>query len=243
MNTVRALSVATVLVVDDDPGTITTFAYALRAAGRRVLTADAGRDAIRQVADADVVVCDLNLPDISGLDVCRAMRGAGVSAPFVMITGFGTMDAALEAGRLGACRFLEKPIDTNELVAVVDQQLRHQERRTPPLGYVLQMARITDALDRHYMNSSLSVHDVARLVGLSTRHICRVVKAQRGMTFEAMLRQRRVSAAQQLLEMSPLTAKEIAFRAGFGSASLLTRTFREAVGMSPSDFRRRQSSN
>src|SRR5436305_660789 len=75
------MSPRTVLLVDDDPGTVMTFALSLRASGCRVLTADNGHDAIRmtEAGAPDVIVCDLNLPDLSGVDVCRTIRRAGIT--------------------------------------------------------------------------------------------------------------------------------------------------------------------
>jgi DNA-binding response OmpR family regulator len=127
---------ATVLVVDDDPGTVMTFAYALRTTGCRVLTASTGTEAIRQVglATPDLVLCDLSLPDISGIDVCRALRKASVAAAFVIVTGFASVSTAFEAGQYGATGFIEKPVDVDDLVAVVEEQLREQHGKTAPLG-------------------------------------------------------------------------------------------------------------
>src|SRR5580765_5585364 len=135
------LSTATVLVVDDDPGTVTTFAYALRTAGCRVVTAATGGEAIHRAGETapDLVLCDLNLPDLSGIDVCRALGGRSVAAPFVIVTGFASLAAALEAGHIGASRFLEKPVDVDDLVAIVEEQLREHYGRSGPLGYEVQM--------------------------------------------------------------------------------------------------------
>jgi YesN/AraC family two-component response regulator len=190
---------------------------------------------------ADVVLCDLNLPDISGLDVCRAMRQAGIVAPFVMITGFGTMQSALEAGRLGATGFLEKPLDIDEVVAVVEQQLSDRRSRTPALGYEAQMARIAQEIERRYFDPELSVGTVAHLVGLSKQHVCRVIRVRHQRTFGAFVREMRVCEARRLLESSLLTVKEIAFRVGFRSDSRFVRTFRHVTNLSPAEYRRRRT--
>ena len=153
------LSAATVLVVDDDPGTVMTFAYALRTTGCRVLTASTGTEAIRQVglATPDLVLCDLSLPDISGIDVCRALRKASVAAAFVIVTGFASVSTAFEAGQYGATGFIEKPVDVDDLVAVVEEQLREQHGKTAPLGYEVQMTRIMHVIERDYADPRLSV--------------------------------------------------------------------------------------
>jgi two-component system, response regulator YesN len=237
------LSTATVLVVDDDPGTVTTFAYVLKTKGCRVITASNGGDAIRQVDRAvpDLVLCDLSLPDISGIDVCRALRKRSVAAAFVIVTGFASASNAFEAGHCGATGFIEKPVDIDDLVAVVEEQLREHHGKTPPRGYEAQMARITHVIERDYADPRLSVSTVARHVGLSKQHVCRVIKTQHHVRFADFVRNKRISESQRLLADSRWSVKEIAFRVGFRSASQFARTFRKTVGISPSVYQRQQT--
>src|SRR5689334_6687559 len=243
MNNVTALATATVLVVDDDPGTIATFSWALRNAGCRVVTAVSGCEGIERAGETvpDLVLCDLNLPDISGVDVCRALRTRIILSPFVIMTGCASLSAAFEAGHVGATGFLEKPIDVDDLVATAEEQLQEGSGKTAPLGYDAQMGRITHMIERNYADPMLSVRTVARRVGLSTQHVCRVLKVRHQKKFATYLRDLRINEARRLLEDSNLTAKEVAFRVGFRSASQFARTFRDAVGTSPSEYQRGQT--
>ena len=82
----------TVLIIDDDSRTRDTYRVALSASSFDVVTADAGRRgvSIALCLKPDVVVADLRLPDISGVDIIRQLRGFGYYAPAIVITGFAT---------------------------------------------------------------------------------------------------------------------------------------------------------
>jgi FixJ family two-component response regulator len=114
---------STVLLVDDDVGTLETCALILRTAGFDVVTAELGRTGVdlARSGSFEVILSDLCLPDISGLEVLTTLREAGVHSEFVIITGFASVPRAVEAMRLGAADFLEKP--------VFDEDVLHAVRR------------------------------------------------------------------------------------------------------------------
>jgi len=114
-----------VLVVDDEPVVREGIRRVLEAAGMRVAVAADAASAVSHPAAAGcrLVMCDLMLPDHSGIQVLRSLRAARRELPVVMITGYATSenhDMALEAG---ATDFLAKPFEESELLAVVRRAL------------------------------------------------------------------------------------------------------------------------
>src|SRR5947209_5558058 len=101
----RSLGAATrrILVIDDDESTRHTFAIALRLIGFSVVAVESGLQAIRAVKQAsfDLMLVDLQLPDMSGIDVVRSLH-EGERPPFVIISGFLSIARTVEAMRLGA---------------------------------------------------------------------------------------------------------------------------------------------
>jgi ActR/RegA family two-component response regulator len=110
-----------VLIIDDDPGIQETFGFALRLGGFDTAVATLGRDGIDLALrlQPDVVLIDLRLPDISGLDVLRQIAGAPSHPHSIVMTGFGSTRTAIEAMRLGAIDYLEKPVDLDDLLSAV----------------------------------------------------------------------------------------------------------------------------
>jgi AraC-like DNA-binding protein len=106
--------------------------------------------------------------------------------------------------------------------------------------YRAHASRVQFVIEKKYPEPSLTVEAVARAVGISTQHVCRVLRRERGLTFADVLRDVRVREARRLLRESSCSMKEIAFRVGFRHPSQFTRTFTECCGICPSQYRTRE---
>ena len=107
-----------VLVVDDEAATRQILAEAVDAAGYPVDSAANLAEATTKLSagDIDVVLCDIQLPDGSGIDLVRRSREAGLDASFVMVTGFASVETAVEALRAGAFDYIIKPARHQEIL-------------------------------------------------------------------------------------------------------------------------------
>ncbi len=115
----------TLLVVDDEPSILLAFRKAFRDPTLTVLTAEtaaAGLELARE-HHPDVVVLDIHLPDVPGLEMLRRLRELDARSPVVFITGRSTTDTAIEAMKLGAYEYLLKPLELSVLRQVVDRAL------------------------------------------------------------------------------------------------------------------------
>jgi two-component system KDP operon response regulator KdpE len=120
-----------VLVVDDDPSLVKALRIGLTARGDEVVTAHSGTDAIAQVALAnpDLVILDLGLPDLDGLEVCRRIREFS-DVPVVVLSAYGDERRKVEALDGGADDFITKPFGMAELEARLRVAIRHAATRT-----------------------------------------------------------------------------------------------------------------
>jgi two-component system, OmpR family, KDP operon response regulator KdpE len=117
---------AKVLVVDDDPSLLKAMRIGLTARSDEVVTARTGTEAVSQVAlvDPDLVILDLGLPDLDGIEVCRRIREfSGV--PIVVLSAYGDERRKVEALDSGADDFVTKPFGMAELEARLRVALRH----------------------------------------------------------------------------------------------------------------------
>jgi two-component system KDP operon response regulator KdpE len=124
------MSMTKVLVVDDDPSLVKALRIGLTARGDDVITAYLGSDAIAQVALAkpDLVILDLGLPDIDGLEVCRRIREFS-NVPVVVLSAYGDERRKVEALDGGADDFITKPFGMAELEARLRVAIRHAALR------------------------------------------------------------------------------------------------------------------
>ncbi len=123
-----------VLIIDDDLGTRETFDWALRADGIRVSTTACGAGAISLASSEqfDLLLLDLELPDMRGTDVVQALRARSRAAPFVLISAFLTTDATVAAMRLGAYDVLDKPVSVDDLPRLVRTAVHASDQGCAP---------------------------------------------------------------------------------------------------------------
>jgi DNA-binding NtrC family response regulator len=117
-----------VLLVDDDAAFRTVMAAELSRSGYDVRTAASGEEALAVCAHAapQVILLDLQMPGISGLDVLKALRERHAPGEVVMLTGHGSIDTAIEAIRIGAFDYVSKPCPLDELEIRVQRALERQ---------------------------------------------------------------------------------------------------------------------
>jgi DNA-binding NtrC family response regulator len=119
----------TVLVVDDEPSNLSSIEKIFQKDGMRVLTAPSARAALDllRAHRVDVVLTDLMMPAVSGLELLRAIRQAAPDVEVVLMTAYGTVETAVQAMREGAYDFVEKPLKRMTIVKTVRKAA---ERRT-----------------------------------------------------------------------------------------------------------------
>lgn len=126
------MSETSVLIVDDEEVIRDVCTQILASEGYKVTTASNGSEALRQVSENefDVVVTDIMMPDMSGLELLEVIKSTSLDICTVVITGLGTFDMATQSDRLGAREFVVKPFTPDELSAAVSKALGKQRPLT-----------------------------------------------------------------------------------------------------------------
>jgi two-component system nitrogen regulation response regulator GlnG len=139
----------TLLVIDDEAGIRFTIREVMQGPDLRVLTAENSEEGLRLTRDEspDVVLLDIRLGNVSGLDVFHRLREVDPKLLVVFITGHGTAETAIEAMKLGAFDYLVKPLDLGELKHVVEQALKISHLVHVPAA-VDSAAQLSDTSDR-----------------------------------------------------------------------------------------------
>ena len=139
----------TVLLVEDDPAISEPLARAFGREGYEVRAHGTGKGALEEVAGADIIVLDLGLPDIDGLDVARQVRAQGLTIPILMLTA-RSEDTDLVVGLdAGADDYVTKPFDLDEVAARVQALLRRSGRAQQTRSTVLTVADLTLNVESH----------------------------------------------------------------------------------------------
>ncbi len=116
---------ATILILDDEEKMRRLMELVLRSEGYRLLQAESGEAGIKLIEEGgiDVVLTDIQMGKVSGLDVLKHVTGECPDLPVVVITGFGTVKSAVQAMKTGAFDYISKPIDNDELKIIVKRAL------------------------------------------------------------------------------------------------------------------------
>jgi len=121
---------ARILITDDEPAIRETLAQILGDEGHRTILCETGEECIAHIAreEFDLAILDLWLPGIDGLSVLERVKGAA-PPPIIVISGHGSVDAAVKATRLGAYDFLEKPLSLERVLLTVNHALAERRLR------------------------------------------------------------------------------------------------------------------
>ena len=114
-----------ILVIEDKKSMAEMLARTLEADGYRAMTAASGEEGVQKALKekADLVLTDLKLPAMSGLDVLKRLKERRPFLPVIMMTAFGSIETAVEAVKAGAYDFLTKPFDTSHLLVLIEKAL------------------------------------------------------------------------------------------------------------------------
>src|SRR5262245_45269304 len=126
----------TVLVVDDERGARMALEIPLRLSGYEVSAATCGREALKlgQGRHFDVVLTDIYMPDLNGLEVVREFRRLSPETKIIAVTAQGSLELALQAIDEGAFDFIAKPFNIDEVLALVGRAARHSSTIQAPVS-------------------------------------------------------------------------------------------------------------
>jgi DNA-binding response OmpR family regulator len=189
-----------ILIVDDEPNVRLSFRTALETAGYAVDEAADGPEALDRLesSPARLVLLDLKMPQLSGMEVLRRLRAVGNLVPVVIITAHGRIPDAVMAIKLGAIDFVSKPLTPNELRRVVEEVLaRHAEpapvrepKPSPPrTGHPATLTVWPAALDLTSAKRALNRREFDRAHELLEQALDRVPDSPEALTLMGVLRE------------------------------------------------------
>lgn len=120
-----------ILITDDEKNIRTTLNYCLSAEGFEIETASNGSEALELLLEQgksyDLILLDIKMPDISGMEVLRKLRGADNKTNIIMMTAYGTIKEAVEAMKLNAIDFISKPFTPEQIRVLVKKVFSREE--------------------------------------------------------------------------------------------------------------------
>lgn len=231
-------------------------------------TAENGRRAADMAVlwGAELILMDIEMPGMSGLDAAKAILAQRPSCRVIFVTAYSLFQYAHEAMHLGACDYLLKPVDPDELEASIRRAMRQieAERKLEELARTqlpaepeaapetpaeaapaesensqtaLVMAHVRKYLEDNYM-FDLSLDSVGEILHISPAYLSAQFKKYQKMNFLDCLTELRINAAKELLTDPFRSTAEVASMVGYEDASYFARAFKKRTGMTPTQYRR-----
>lgn len=221
-----------------------------------ILEASNGQEALDLVRKEkpDLVISDIRMPKMSGIDMLRAMRAENNRTPVIFLTAYSEFEYAREALKLYAADYILKPFEDGELEAAVlqvkEKILRlhdETEEKEPSLlpfdenspglsGYVKEAVHY---MGLHYGDWEITVAQIAEEVGISEGHLSHCFKKETGYTVMAWLTRCRIQAAKKLLSDCRNKVYEVADQVGYKDIAYFSSTFKKITGITPSEYQNR----
>jgi DNA-binding NtrC family response regulator len=154
------------LIVDDEQHIRDTLEMLLRDKGYRVITADDGATCLRVMAEEkpEILILDIRLPGMVGLDVLREIRKKNHTVGVIMITAFHDMDTTIQAMKLGAYEYIRKPIDLDEFEIAVDKVAKNIELSTRLEDLIMEISE--DYKVDNIVGNTTCMYEIFKVIGL-----------------------------------------------------------------------------
>lgn len=157
-------------VIDDDPGVLDALSVLLSSKGYTVATHASAKSFLEAPHVSGCVISDVRMPEMTGLDLLGEMKARMDPRPIIILTGHGDIEMAVQAVRMGAFEFFEKPFNHDKLIATI-------ERGEAELAELTELGQRVESLTQRqketlrYLIEGLATKDIAMKLGLSPRTV------------------------------------------------------------------------
>lgn len=240
-----------ILIVDDEPK--------IRSGLLQLLSSHEGwkvagvfedaRSALEFLADneADVMVTDIRMPEKSGLELIEDIRKRNNRINIIILSGYGMFTYAQKAIELGVVRYLTKPTDPRELVAVIEEieekliEKPLEAEMVPKLevsNLIVQEA--LQYIERNYRRK-ISLKNMAEELFITPNYLCELFKKHTGRNLSQYISEYRAHKAKKYLAYVEYKVSDVADLVGFSDAKYFSSTFKKLFGLTPLEYRNKKN--
>ena len=249
-----------ILIVEDEPG----IRYLLKDILKDqyiIYEADDGQKAQELIAKIipDLVICDVLMPNMNGLELCNKMKNAPATCqvPFILLSARSSEDHHMEGYEVGADAYIAKPFHTNYLKLRIRKLLEYRQKlhdffkddkATDLLGETDMtdadktfLTKLVQIIEERLDEPELNAAFIEKEFSLSKMQLYRKLKTMTGMTPGEFIKHIRLKHAAQFLVSTHFTVSEIFYKTGFNNQSYFFREFKKRYNCAPNEYREQQT--
>lgn len=226
-----------------------------------VYEADDGRKALELIEKIipDLVICDVMMPNMNGLELCNKMKNAPATCqvPFIILSARGSEDHHMEGYEVGADAYISKPFNTGHFKLRIRKMLEYREKlldlfkndvhaETLVEADIAEtdkafLVKLVEVINEHINEPELSAVFLEKEFSMSKMQLYRKLKTMTGMTPGEFIKNIRLKQTATLLATTNLNVTEIFYRTGFNNQSYFFREFKKRYNCAPNEYREQQS--
>ena len=216
-----------------------------------------GRDALKEIPklQPDIVITDIKMAYIDGLELIQALKNEGVEAEFIVISGYSEFEYAFHAIKLEVQNYILKPICDEELLESIQKSIQRIEERR---RIEMTSARIHDELISDFKDKNLNaylreaieylrenfsldliIRNVANHLSISESYLAKLFKTEINCTFVEFLTRTRIYESTKLMKNKNMPIYEIAERVGYKDYRYFSMVFKKLIGVTPKEYQKK----
>ena len=236
-----------ILIIDDEPKIRNGLSNLLtRREGWEVAGAyENAADALKYLAvnQVDVMITDIKMPEISGLELIARIRERDKKTAIIILSGYSNFQFAQRAIELGVSRYLTKPTNPRELICVLEEtekKLGGKQEKEEDSGKIpnLFVQKAADYIKLNY-SEKISIKEIADQLYLSPNYLSELFKKHTGKTISEYLTEYRLEKACQLLDHAEYRVGDVSGMVGIHDGRYFSNMFKKKYGMTPTEYRKR----
>ena len=229
----------TILLIDDDRDFLAEFSKMLADTYNVVPAGDgpAALSLLKKPNEIDLAIIDQRLGRDKGTDVIKALKRLKPELGVILLTGYGSKEAAIDALHARVDEYLEKPAPPSQVKKLIAEMLASKVQAQD--GDII--ARAKAIIEKNF-DKKLTLANCASLLCLSPKYLSRIFKQQTGIGFNNYKNKIRLKAARAMLAKKTLTVDQIAHHLGYQNSESFLRMFYKQVSMTPTGYRRKLAS-
>ena len=236
-----------ILIIDDEPKVRNGLSNLLtRREGWEVAGAyENAADALKYLAvnQVDVMITDIKMPEISGLELIARIRERDKKTAIIILSGYSNFQFAQRAIELGVSRYLTKPTNPRELICVLEEtekKLGGKQEKEKDSGKIpnLFVQKAADYIKLNY-SEKISIKEIADQLYLSPNYLSELFKKHTGKTISEYLTDYRLEKACQLLDHAEYRVGDVSGMVGIHDGRYFSNMFKKKYGMTPTEYRNR----
>ena len=195
-----------------------------------------------QNLEPDVIITDIEMPKLNGLEMIERIQDLGISCTFVILSGYANFEYAQQGLRLGVKDYLLKPVTVSDVRALLEKLAGDTAEEAAPQAdegaqdeYSPAIQKMVQAIHTSY-GSHLSLDAFASQFHLTTGYLSNLFVKETGATFSSYVRRVRMEKAKEMLLGTDRKVYEIACAVGYPDQKYFSKVFREYTGTTPKQF-------